>query len=81
MDDKRGVLTGFTAPVPPDWTLHTDFPTIVFSVKSVEMPFGACAVVLLDSKTGHLRLKAGEPKLPPGMRKLLHEDFMKSFDS
>ncbi|KAJ7206488.1 hypothetical protein GGX14DRAFT_367022, partial [Mycena pura] len=42
------------------------FPTIVFSVK---MPFRACA------------FRGWKPKLPPEMRKLPHEDFMKSFDS
>ncbi|KAJ7030641.1 SAM-dependent RNA methyltransferase [Mycena alexandri] len=45
-----------------------NFPTIVFNPKeSVEMPFRYIA-------------EGSEPKLPPGMRELLHEDLNKSFD-
>ncbi|KAL0945931.1 hypothetical protein HGRIS_012212 [Hohenbuehelia grisea] len=46
-----------------------DHPTIVFNAKeSVEMPFR------------YITDKDGEPKLPPGMRKLLHDDLNKGFD-
>ncbi|SJL10743.1 related to DUF431 domain protein [Armillaria ostoyae] len=45
-----------------------DYPTITFNAKeSVEMPFRYIA-------------EGSEPKLPPGMRQLLHEDLNKSFD-
>ncbi|KAJ7201125.1 SAM-dependent RNA methyltransferase [Mycena pura] len=54
--------------IPLDQIPYVDFPTIVFSAKeSVEMPF-------------RYIVEGGEPKLPPGMRKLLHEDLNKSFD-
>ncbi|KAF4613233.1 hypothetical protein D9613_010943 [Agrocybe pediades] len=47
---------------------YIDHPTIVFNAKeSVEMPFRYIA----DGK---------EPRLPPGMKKLLHEDLNKGFD-
>ncbi|KAJ8523321.1 hypothetical protein ONZ45_g143 [Pleurotus djamor] len=46
-----------------------DFPTIVFNPKeSVEMPFR----YITDDK--------GNPRLPPGMRELLHEDLNKGFE-
>lgn len=53
---------------PLDKIPYVDFPTIRFNAKeSVEMPFRY--------------IKDGEePRLPPGMRKLLHEDLNKSFD-
>jgi len=45
-----------------------DYPTIVFNPKeSVEMPFRYIA-------------DGDEPRLPQGMRELLHEDLNKSFD-
>ncbi|GLB39602.1 putative predicted SAM-dependent RNA methyltransferase [Lyophyllum shimeji] len=48
---------------------YVDFPTIRFnSRESVEMPFR------------YIADKGGEPLLPPGMRKLLHEDLNKAFD-
>ncbi|KAF7366817.1 hypothetical protein MSAN_00940000 [Mycena sanguinolenta] len=51
-----------------DPVLSQNFPTIVFNPKeSVEMPFRYIA-------------EGSEPKLPPGMRELLHEDLNKSFD-
>jgi len=54
--------------IPLDEIPYVNFPTIVFNAKeSVEMPFRYIA----DN---------GEPKLPPGMRELLHEDLNKSFD-
>ncbi|KAJ7507083.1 hypothetical protein B0H11DRAFT_2318430 [Mycena galericulata] len=54
--------------IPLDEIPYVNFPTIVFNPKeSVEMPFRYIA----DS---------GQPKLPPGMRALLHEDLNKSFD-
>ncbi|KAJ7825853.1 SAM-dependent RNA methyltransferase [Mycena olivaceomarginata] len=47
---------------------YVNFPTIVFNPKeSVEMPFRYIA-------------EGPEPKLPPGMRELLHEDLNKSFE-
>ncbi|KAJ7337531.1 SAM-dependent RNA methyltransferase [Mycena albidolilacea] len=47
---------------------YVNFPTIVFNPKeSVEMPFRYIA-------------EGSEPKLPPGMRELLHEDLNKSFE-
>ncbi|CAA7263302.1 unnamed protein product [Cyclocybe aegerita] len=47
---------------------YTDYPTIRFNAKeSVEMPFRYIA----DGK---------EPRLPPGMKKLLYEDLNKGFD-
>ncbi|KAF9477664.1 DUF431-domain-containing protein [Pholiota conissans] len=47
---------------------YLDHPTIVFNAKeSVEMPFRYIA----DGK---------EPRLPPGMKKHLHDDMNKSFD-
>ncbi|KIM52565.1 hypothetical protein SCLCIDRAFT_1223635 [Scleroderma citrinum Foug A] len=47
---------------------YIDFPTIRFNAReSVEMPFRYIS-------------KGGEPLLPPGMRKHLHEDLNKSFD-
>ncbi|KAJ7068741.1 SAM-dependent RNA methyltransferase [Mycena amicta] len=55
--------------IPLDKIPYIDFPTIRFNAKeSVEMPFRYIA----DDKN--------EPVLPPGMRKLLHEDLNKSFD-
>ncbi|KAJ7734778.1 SAM-dependent RNA methyltransferase [Mycena maculata] len=54
--------------IPLDEIPYVNFPTIVFNPKeSVEMPFRYIA-------------DKGEPKLPPGMRELLHEDLNKSFD-
>ncbi|KAF7343322.1 hypothetical protein MVEN_01764500 [Mycena venus] len=54
--------------VPLDDIPYVNFPTIVFNPKeSVEMPFRYIA-------------EDSEPKLPPGMRELLHEDLNKSFD-
>ncbi|KAF8801248.1 DUF431-domain-containing protein [Phlegmacium glaucopus] len=48
--------------------LYVDHPTIKFNAKeSVEMPFR----YITDGP---------EPRLPPGMRKLLHEDLNKTFD-
>ncbi|KAJ7720915.1 SAM-dependent RNA methyltransferase [Mycena metata] len=53
---------------PLDDISYVNFPTIVFNPKeSVEMPFRYIA-------------EGSEPKLPPGMRELLHEDLNKSFD-
>ncbi|EAU83755.1 hypothetical protein CC1G_07490 [Coprinopsis cinerea okayama7 len=53
---------------PLDKIPYVDFPTIRFNSKeSVEMPFRYIA-------------NGSEPKLPPGMRELLHEDLNKSFD-
>jgi len=47
---------------------YIDYPTIQFNAKeSVEMPFRYIA-------------DGTEPRLPPGMRQLLHEDLNKSFD-
>lgn len=47
---------------------YLDYPTIRFNSKeSIEMPFRYIA----DGR---------EPRLPPGMRELLHEDLNKSFD-
>ncbi|KAK7042540.1 SAM-dependent RNA methyltransferase [Favolaschia claudopus] len=54
--------------IPLDEIPYVNFPTIVFNPKeSVEMPFRYIA-------------EGSEPKLPPGMRELLHEDLNKSFD-
>ncbi|KAF8208071.1 SAM-dependent RNA methyltransferase [Mycena galopus ATCC 62051] len=54
--------------IPLDDIPYVNFPTIVFNPKeSVEMPFRYIA-------------EGSEPKLPPGMRELLHEDLNKSFD-
>ncbi|KAK0499029.1 SAM-dependent RNA methyltransferase [Armillaria luteobubalina] len=54
--------------IPIDKISYIDYPTIVFNTKeSVEMPFRYIA-------------EDSEPKLPPGMRQLLHEDLNKSFD-
>ncbi|KAJ7291462.1 SAM-dependent RNA methyltransferase [Mycena rebaudengoi] len=54
--------------IPLDKIPYVEFPTIVFNPKeSVEMPFRYIA-------------DGTEPKLPPGMRELLHEDLNKSFD-
>ncbi|KAF9031361.1 DUF431-domain-containing protein [Hymenopellis radicata] len=54
--------------VPLDKIPYVDYPTITFNKQeSVEMPFRYIA-------TG------SEPRLPPGMRELLHEDLNKSFD-
>ncbi|KAJ7454030.1 SAM-dependent RNA methyltransferase [Mycena galericulata] len=54
--------------IPLDEIPYVNFPTIVFNPKeSVEMPFRYIA-------------DGGQPKLPPGMRELLHEDLNKSFD-
>ncbi|KAJ7700358.1 SAM-dependent RNA methyltransferase [Mycena rosella] len=54
--------------IPLDEIPYINFPTIVFNPKeSVEMPFRYIA-------------EGPEPKLPPGMRALLHEDLNKSFD-
>ncbi|KAJ7068762.1 SAM-dependent RNA methyltransferase [Mycena amicta] len=54
--------------IPLDKIPYIDFPTIRFNAKeSVEMPFRYIA-------------DENEPVLPPGMRKLLHEDLNKSFD-
>ncbi|KAJ7172096.1 SAM-dependent RNA methyltransferase [Mycena filopes] len=54
--------------IPLDDIPYVNLPTIVFNAKeSVEMPFRYIA-------------EGSEPKLPPGMRKLLHEDLNKSFD-
>ncbi|PPQ75935.1 hypothetical protein CVT26_006341 [Gymnopilus dilepis] len=48
---------------------YVDHPTIKFNAKeSVEMPFRYIA----DSN--------GEPRLPPGMKELLHEDLNKGFE-
>ncbi|KAJ6625103.1 SAM-dependent RNA methyltransferase [Mycena sp. CBHHK59/15] len=53
---------------PLDEIPYVNHPTIVFNSKeSVEMPFRYIA-------------DGTEPKLPPGMRELLHEDLNKSFD-
>ncbi|KIJ94080.1 hypothetical protein K443DRAFT_684030 [Laccaria amethystina LaAM-08-1] len=47
---------------------YIDYPTIKFNAKeSVEMPFR----YIVDGS---------EPRLPPGMKKLLHEDLNKTFD-
>ncbi|KXN82872.1 hypothetical protein AN958_02083 [Leucoagaricus sp. SymC.cos] len=55
--------------IPLDKIPYVDFPTIRFNAKeSVEMPFR------------YVIEKDNEPKLPPGMRQLLHEDLNKSFD-
>ncbi|KAF7305164.1 hypothetical protein MKEN_01231600 [Mycena kentingensis (nom. inval.)] len=55
--------------IPLDAIPYINFPTIRFNAKeSVEMPFRYIA----DEKN--------EPILPPGMRKLLHEDLNKSFE-
>ncbi|KAF5325451.1 hypothetical protein D9619_009971 [Psilocybe cf. subviscida] len=54
--------------VPLDKIPFIDHPTIKFNAKeSVEMPFRYIA-------------EGGEPKLPPGMKKHLHEDMNKGFD-
>ncbi|TFK32396.1 SAM-dependent RNA methyltransferase [Crucibulum laeve] len=54
--------------VPLDKIPYVDHPTIRFNSKeSVEMPFRYIA-------------DCSEPRLPPGMKKLLHEDLNKSFD-
>jgi len=54
--------------IPLDKIPYVDHPTIQFNTKeSVEMPFR----YIKDGK---------EPRLPPGMRELLHEDLNKSFD-
>ncbi|KAH6903284.1 SAM-dependent RNA methyltransferase [Coprinopsis sp. MPI-PUGE-AT-0042] len=54
--------------VPLEKIPYVDHPTITFSPKeSVEMPFRYIA-------------DGSEPRLPPGMRELLHEDLNKSFD-
>ncbi|KAJ7672444.1 SAM-dependent RNA methyltransferase [Mycena polygramma] len=54
--------------IPLDDIPYVNFPTIIFNLKeSVEMPFRYIA-------------EGSEPKLPPGMRELLHEDLNKSFD-
>ncbi|CAK5278092.1 unnamed protein product [Mycena citricolor] len=54
--------------IPLDKIPYIDLPTITFNAKeSVEMPFRYVA-------------EGSEPKLPPGMRELLHEDLNKSFD-
>ncbi|KAF8920831.1 SAM-dependent RNA methyltransferase [Mucidula mucida] len=54
--------------VPLDKISYVDYPTITFNKQeSVEMPFRYIAV-------------GSEPRLPPGMRELLHEDLNKSFD-
>ncbi|KAJ6465057.1 SAM-dependent RNA methyltransferase [Mycena vitilis] len=54
--------------IPLDDITYVNFPTIIFNPKeSVEMPFRYIA-------------EGSEPKLPPGMRELLHEDLNKSFD-
>ncbi|KAF9452102.1 DUF431-domain-containing protein [Macrolepiota fuliginosa MF-IS2] len=54
--------------IPLDKIPYVDFPTIRFSAReSVEMPF-------------RYIVENNEPKLPPGMRQLLHEDLNKSFD-
>ncbi|KAG7095995.1 hypothetical protein E1B28_006678 [Marasmius oreades] len=56
--------------VPLDKIEYIDFPNITFNRKeSVEMPFR----YMVEESTR-------EPLLPPGMRKLLHEDLNKSFD-
>ncbi|KAF4602995.1 hypothetical protein EYR38_003399 [Pleurotus pulmonarius] len=55
--------------VPLDKIPYVNYPTIVFNPKeSVEMPFKYIA------DTG------GNPRLPPGMRELLHEDLNKGFE-
>lgn len=55
--------------IPLEKIPYIDFPTIRFNAKeSVEMPFR------------YVVEKDNEPKLPPGMRHLLHEDLNKSFD-
>ncbi|KAG7445271.1 DUF431-domain-containing protein [Guyanagaster necrorhizus] len=54
--------------IPIDKIPYIDYPTITFNPKeSVEMPFRYIA-------------EGSEPKLPPGMRQLLHGDLNKSFD-
>ncbi|KAJ7130408.1 SAM-dependent RNA methyltransferase [Mycena epipterygia] len=54
--------------IPLDDIPYVNFPTIVFNPKeSVEMPFRYIA-------------DGAQPKLPPSMRELLHEDLNKSFD-
>ncbi|KAF8160900.1 SAM-dependent RNA methyltransferase [Crassisporium funariophilum] len=54
--------------IPLNEVPYIDHPTIRFNSKeSVEMPFRYIA----DGK---------EPRLPPGMKKLLHEDLNKTFD-
>jgi len=54
--------------VPLDKIPYVDFPTIRFNSKeSVEMPFRYIA-------------DGAEPRLPPGMKALLHEDLNKGFD-
>jgi len=54
--------------IPLDNISYVDYPTIRFNAKeSVEMPFR----YIKDGKG---------PRLPPGMRELLHEDLNKSFD-
>ncbi|TFK28312.1 DUF431-domain-containing protein [Coprinopsis marcescibilis] len=54
--------------MPLDKIQYVDHPTIKFNSKeSVEMPFRYIA-------------NGSEPRLPPGMRELLHEDLNKSFD-
>ncbi|KAF8893083.1 SAM-dependent RNA methyltransferase [Infundibulicybe gibba] len=54
--------------IPMDKIPYIDYPTIRFTSKeSVEMPFR------------YIR-GGSEPRLPPGMRELLHEDLNKSFE-
>jgi len=55
--------------MPLDKIPYVDYPTIKFNSKeSVEMPFR------------YIAGDDGEPRLPPGMRQLLHDDLNKGFD-
>ncbi|KAF5384371.1 hypothetical protein D9615_003484 [Tricholomella constricta] len=66
---------------------YVEFPNIHFNAKeSVEMPFSELApsnlpMVAAERMKGYIADVDGkEPLLPPGMKKLLHEDLNKSFD-
>ncbi|KAL0573418.1 hypothetical protein V5O48_008540 [Marasmius crinis-equi] len=72
-----------------EWFLFGNFPTISFNSKeSVEMPFSSYllpptpkyVLTLLVGLGYMVEGPSREPLLPPGMRKLLHEDLNKSFD-